>query len=300
MLNMLRPVLHGLVALAVLVGSVALAVVRGETPVESRSTEPATLASEHSTELDLEAPTNQPAQLWLGVIVPLEEVEVAAPVQARIETVHVRLGERVERDQVLVSIDARELDEDLAAARASLHALQASHAETKVESERADDQHRRTSVLGDIVAEQERSDAQLDSKVAAARVDRAAATITEQRALIAKLETARLDTEVRAPFSGIVSLRHVDAGAFTAEGAALIELVSHTRILRLAAPSPARVGLRLNVVCGDAGIRLAAIVERVAPQRDVASGMTLVEARLEGEDEVAIGEACEATPDTPD
>ena len=39
------------------------------------------------------------------------------------------------------------------------------------------------------------------------------------------------------------------------------------------------------------------VVERVAPQRDVASGMTLVEARLEGGDEVAIGETCEAQPE---
>jgi multidrug efflux pump subunit AcrA (membrane-fusion protein) len=128
-------------------------------------------------------------------------------------------------------------------------------------------------------------------------VDRAAATIAEQRALIAKLEKASLDTEVRAPFAGIVALRHVDAGAFTSEGTALIELVSHARLLRLAAPSGARVGQRLQVICGDARVPLVAVVERVAPQRDVASGMTLVEARLEGGDAVAIGEACEATPE---
>lgn len=292
---MLKPVLHGLVAIAVLVGSVAIAVMRGETPVEASSVEPTSVASE--VEPDAIDAIDEPAQPWLGVVVPLEEVEVAAPIHARIETVHVRLGETVERDQILVSIDGRELDEDLAAARASLHALQASHAETSAERERADDQHRRTNALGDIVAEQERTDAQLGSKVAAARVDRAAATITEQRALIAKLETARLDTEVRAPFAGIVSLRHVDAGAFTAEGDALIELVSHARILRLAAPSGARVGQQLNVVCGDARVRLEAVVERVAPQRDVASGTTLVEARLESSGEIAIGEACEASPD---
>jgi multidrug efflux pump subunit AcrA (membrane-fusion protein) len=289
---MLKPMLHGLAALAVLIGSVAIAVARGETPVESGAVE-AISASEARPQEPSDAIEPSP---WLGVVVPLEEVEVAAPVQARIERVHVRLGEAVVRDQVLVSIDRRELDEDLAAARASLHALQAGHAETKVELERADDQHRRTHALGDVVADQERTDAELGSKVAAARVDRAAATIAEQRALIAKLETARLDTEVRAPFAGIVSLRHVDAGAFTAEGAALIELVSHARILRLAAPGAARVGQRLHVVCGNARVRLDAIVERVAPQRDVASGMTLVEARIEGGAEVAIGEACEARP----
>lgn len=295
---MLKPMLHGLVALVVLIGSVAIAVARSETPVESRSQEPTGTASEHPTEPEPRDAIEEPAT-WLGVVVPLEEVEVAAPIHARIETVHVRLGQRVERDQVLVSIDRRELDEGIAAARASLHALQAGHAETKVELERADDQHQRTSSLGNFVAEQERTDALLASKVAVARVDRAAATIAEQRALIAKLETARLDTEVRAPFAGIVSLRHVDAGAFTAEGAALIELVSHARILRLAAPSPAHVGQRLHVVCGDEGVQLAAVVERVAPQRDVASGMTLVEARLEGEGEgeVAIGEACEGKPE---
>ena len=62
----------------------------------------------------------------------------------------------------------------------------------------------------------------------------------------------------------------------------------------VAAPSQPTVGQRLRVLCGDA--RLEAVVERVAPQRDVASGMTLAEARIEGDVGVAIGEACEATP----
>jgi multidrug efflux pump subunit AcrA (membrane-fusion protein) len=289
---MLRPLLHGVTALMVLVGSVALAVSRGETPIDKASAEGPGVESDPEPS----GAAEQPRQTWLGVVVPLEEIKVAAPIDARIETVHVRLGERVEVDQVLVSIDRRQLDDDLAAARASLSALQAGHAEAKAEYERADDQHRRTDALGDVIAEQERTDARLDSKVATARVDRAAATIAEQRALIAKLEKASLDTDVRAPFAGVVALRYVDAGAFTTEGAALIELVSHTRILRLAAPSGAQVGQRLQVVCGEAQVELAAVVERVAPQRDVASGMTLVEARLEGGDAVAIGEACQATP----
>lgn len=290
----MRPFLHAVVALVVLIGAVVIAVQRGETPIAA--SEPASVSSdEHTSKPEPSEPTQAPTQQpWLGVIVPLEEIEVAAPIDARIEAVHVRLGETVERDRTLVTLDRRQLDEDLAAARASLHALQASRKESEAELERADDQHRRTSALGEIVAEQERTAARLDSKVAAARVDRAAATIAEQRALVAKLEAARLDTEVRAPFDGIVALRHVDAGAFTAEGTALIELVSHTRILRLAAPTHATVGQRLQVVCDD--VRMEAVVERVAPQRDVASGMTLVEARLEGDVAVAIGSACEATP----
>lgn len=290
---MLRALAHVVVALALLIGSVAIAVSRGETPVASVS-EPDSPVIERVPEPSDTA--SEPREPWLGVIVPLEEVEVAAPIHARVEAVHVRLGERVEAGQVLVSLDRRQLDEDLAAACAGLRALQAQLGEAKAELERADDQHRRVSALAEIVAEQERSEARITSKVAAARVERAAATIVEQRALIAKLESARLDTAVRAPFAGIISLRHVDAGAFRAEGAPLLELVSHTRILRLAAPVPARPGQQLWVVCG--GIAGEAIVERIAPQRDVTSGMTLVEARLEGAGvkTVAIGQACEATP----
>lgn len=290
----MKPFLHAVVALVVLIGAVVIAVQRGETPIAA--SEPGLVPVDEPAPSEPER-TDAPAQQepWLGVIVPLEEIAVAAPIDARIEAVHVRLGETVDRDQTLVTLDRRQLDEDLAAARASLHALQASRKESEAELERADDQHRRTSALGEIVAEQERTAARLDSKVAAARVDRAAATIAEQRASIAKLEAARLDTEVRAPFDGIVALRHVDAGAFTAEGTALIQLVSHARILRLAAPTRATVGQRLHVVCDDE-VRLEAVVERVAPQRDVASGMTLVEARLEGDVGVAIGAACEATP----
>jgi len=300
---MLRTLLHALAVLGVLVGSVAIAVARGETTVlpepVSGSAQIAQIATKPQQEPvgAVEASASEP---WLGVIVPAEEVAVAAPVAARLEAVHVRLGGRVTRSQVLATIDRRQLEQDLAAARASLVSLRARRAETDVELEQARDQDVRTASLGELVAEQERTTARLQAKGAQARLERADADVAEQKAQLAKLEALRLDGDVRAPFDGVVARRHVDAGAFVAEGAPLLELVGTDRLLRLAVlgtlPEP---GTRVQVRCDGSSEPLVATVERLSPQLEVAAGTVVAEARLElpaGRSAPAIGVACEGAP----
>lgn len=302
---MLRTLLHALVVLGVIVGAVTIAVARGESteaapygPLEAA--EAIAAAPEGDAETVEASSTMGAPPPWLGVVVPAEEVAVAAPVAARIETVHVRLGDRVTRSQVLASIDRRQLEQDLAAARASLSSLRARRAESDVELEQARDQDVRTASLGELVAAQERNAARLQARAAQARLERADADVAEQKAKIAKLEALRLDSDVRAPFDGVVALRHVDAGAFVAEGAPLLELVGTERLLRLAVPGPSpEPGTRVRMRCDGMTEPLAAVVERLSPQLEVAAGTVVAEARLElaeGQLAPAIGVACEGAP----
>lgn len=300
---MLRTLLHAIVVVGVIVGSVAIAVARGETTIPSAVPVQAAEALGHAPELDDEAAAAGRAaasEPWLGVVVPAEEVAVATPIAARIESVHVRLGDRVTRSQVIATIDQRQLEQDLAAARASLVGLRARRTESDVELEQARDLDVRTAGLGELVPAQERNTTRLQAKAAIARRERADADVAEQKAKIAKLEALRLDSDVRAPFDGVVALRHVDAGAFVAEGAPLLELVGTDRLLRLAVPGHApEPGTRVHMRCDGLSEPLWAIVERLSPQLEVATGTVVAEARLElaaGRSAPAIGVACEGAP----
>lgn len=294
---MLKTLLHAIAVVVVIVGAVVVAVSRGETTElpAAVSAEASSVAVEGAIAPAVVA-AKAPAP-WLGVVVPTEEVAVAAPIAARIEAVHVRLGDRVTRSQVLATIDRRQLEQDLAAARASLVGLRARRAEADVELEQARDEDARTRGLGALVAEQERTAARLRVKAAQARLERAEADVVEQKAKIAKLDASGLDADVRAPFDGVVAMRHVDAGAFVAEGAPLLELVGEDRLLRLAVPGRAPVvGARVQMRCDDAGEPVVAVVERLSPQLEVAAGTVIAEARMElgeGQAAPAIGVACE-------
>ena len=69
------------------------------------------------------------------------------------------------------------------------------------------------------------ADAESDLAVAAAQVVQAEASIAvleEQAALLAE---RRRDLEITAPFDGVVTKRHAEAGAWIAEGGAVVEIV---------------------------------------------------------------------------
>lgn len=296
---MLRSLAQVLAVVGVMLGAVFVAIARGETPLGLHAEGAAREPSDDGHPVaarpdDVHDDAVRSDSTWLGVIVPREQVELAAPLGARIEHVHVQLGKRVAAGEVVVTLDRRGVAQALVAARASLAALRAGAAEAELARTQARDTHTRTRELGELVAAEERRAVELASEAAATRVDRASAHVVEQRAKIAELEALEHDGEVRAPFAGHIALRHVDAGAFAGEGTPLVELVSEARLVRLALPREhARVGVGLRLACADVG-ELDVTLDRVAPQLDPASGLVLVEAELDARAQPSLGEVCEA------
>ena len=62
---------------------------------------------------------------FLGVVLPTEAVDVAAETDGRLESVEVRVGDRVQKDDRIATIDTRSLERDLQMAEAALRALEA-------------------------------------------------------------------------------------------------------------------------------------------------------------------------------
>ena len=133
----------------------------------------------------------------------------------------VRAGEPVARlDGARIDLELRVLEANTAVARATL-------AERELGVRRAErdlDLLRRAAAQGGTNP-REIADAESDLAVAAAQVVQAEASIAvleEQAALLAE---RRRDLEITAPFDGVVTKRHAEAGAWIAEGGAVVEIV---------------------------------------------------------------------------
>jgi membrane fusion protein (multidrug efflux system) len=149
---------------------------------------------------------------FLGDVDALQYAELAAGASGEVRQVTVRVGDRVERGQLLV-----EVDPSLAAAR--VRAAAASKEAAAAQLERARRDAERLSTAGpDIAAAAEIEQATQESKRAAAERQRVKAAEAEARAQLGR-------HRVRAPFDGVVASRNVDPGDWVDPGVPVLELV---------------------------------------------------------------------------
>ncbi|MBW2232976.1 MAG: efflux RND transporter periplasmic adaptor subunit [Deltaproteobacteria bacterium] len=124
----------------------------------------------------------------LGTARANESVEIRPLVSQRIVAIRFEEGQRVEAGRVLVELQSAEARADVASARATL-----------AESE---SQLRRTRTLYETKAV---SASELEQRLTRRDADRAALDAAEARLA---------DTRVRAPFAGVLGLRHVSIGSY--------------------------------------------------------------------------------------
>ena len=149
-----------------------------------------------------------------GKLVARNHARVAAEVGGRITEIVRDEGASVAEGEAVLTIDPerRRLERDDAAARM---------AETTAALAEAEREHGRIRALFDKgVASQARLD-ETDTQLRLARSRRDAA-----RAQLGVAERALADASVRAPFAGVVAVRHISAGEFVQPGTTLFELVA--------------------------------------------------------------------------
>jgi RND family efflux transporter MFP subunit len=224
---------------------------------------------------------------FVGVVLSGETVEVAARVDGRVESVDVRIGDHVAQGRRLAAIDRRALVRELTTLRAGADALAAETDRSGVGLEEADTRlaHRRSAAALPIpaVSGEDLASAQYREREAAAALRVAEARLAERRGQIAQTQQQLDDTDVRAPFDGVVAARYVDPGATVLRGASLVRLVSTgAPRVRFAVPEGAvdavRPGTRVSVAVDGVLQSLEAEVEKVAPEVETASRMIFVEA----------------------
>jgi RND family efflux transporter MFP subunit len=235
-----------------------------------------------------------------GSIEAVTEAPVLARASGYIRKRLADIGDRVAAGQVLAEIEAPEIEQQTLQAKAqveqsasAIQQAQASLAQGQANLQLAEVTKERWQKLFDkgVVSRQENDTYRaqwaaqqanvesLGKAVAAARGNLAAA-----QANLARLQDMQSYQTVRAPFSGVITLRNVDTGMLVTEGATLLYRIAQTDRLRTylnvpqAEAGSVRPGQKATLVIPDlAGRKFPGVVTRTANALDPSSRTLLVE-----------------------
>jgi len=142
---------------------------------------------------------------WVGEARGMADVEIRARVPGYLQEIHFIEGTQIKKDQLLYSIDAQEVEDQVAAARASL-------AEAQVLMANAEADARRYRPLAKINAVSQRD---LDNAVA--QEGAARERVEAAKAMLSLAETQLGYTRIRAPFDGIIGFTQARVGDFVGQ-----------------------------------------------------------------------------------
>ncbi|MCS6771762.1 MAG: efflux RND transporter periplasmic adaptor subunit [Kiritimatiellae bacterium] len=196
----------------------------------------------------------------VGTVSAAERVKVAARIQAQVSEVRASAGQRVERGQVLLVLDDREIREQLTAAEAQLRQAEADYDRTRRLFEAR------------TASEQELTAAESAYRSARAQVDRIRVMLSY--------------TEIRSPLTGVVIERHVEVGDLASPGQELMALYDPTR-MRLEAAAPVRLirflslGASVPVSVEHPPLSLSGVVAEIVGEIDPRSRTQIVRVDLQ-------------------
>jgi RND family efflux transporter MFP subunit len=158
----------------------------------------------------------------VGTVKPVYEAAVASKLLARVTEVRVRAGQAVSRDDVLVRLDDAELQARLKQAEAALAAAKSAHEQAAIDFRRA-----QQLLESRAIARAEYDQFETAFRTAAAQLERAQQAVHEAKVL---LDYAT----IRAPMTGIVVDKRVEAGDTVIPGQVLLTLYDPTRMQMVA------------------------------------------------------------------
>lgn len=219
---------------------------------------------------------------FIGVVVPRNSVDLSSRFESRLLRLEVEVGDKVRQGQVLAYLDTQPLEQELAAARASLQGSRAEESAAAAALAEARERKGRyftpRSLKLEIYSQEELASVRYQERAAAARLESARATIRERQARVVELQQHITDAALVAPFDGIVASRPVSPGASVSPGQAVLKLLGTggTRI-RFAVPESDAAALSpgqpLQVAAKEGGLALGGRVESIAPEVDAAARM---------------------------
>ncbi|MEX0654977.1 MAG: efflux RND transporter periplasmic adaptor subunit [Phycisphaeraceae bacterium] len=266
----------GLVLFAAIAGVLVLAFMpeqEAEAPADARGerTLPVRVA-------EVRGVTLQETVLGVGTLRATAVVEVRPEVAGRVRSITFEEGSFVEEGQLLVEIDDDKLRRQLASREAALRAAQ-------VAVDNAQRTFARQQQLRDrgVVSADDFDQAQAALNSAEAEVDRLEAEL-------ALVEQQVEDTQIRAPFGGMISQRMVDRGAYVNAGDDLARLYQ-TDPLEIAFSVPERYMGQVQsgqpvavTVTAYPDRTFDGVVDFVSPAIDEATRSFLVKARIDNPD----------------
>lgn len=240
------------------------------------------------------------AESYVAVVFARDEVDIVAEITGVLEEVHVRLGDPVEKGDLLVTFRDAPLRQELAQAEALHDAAQAELQLRRVELDQASRRVERRGSLDGAVSQEELAELEGAREAAASRVAMAEASVRERAARMASLRDDLARTQVRAPVTGTVAVRHVDAGGLVSMGSPLVRLLSHDTWLRFAVPPEVAVALNpdqpVSLRVDGRAEPIPAVIRQIAPDVDPIAELVFVEADL-ADDDLVVGTVGRVTLD---
>lgn len=189
--------------------------------------EPGVAVPDHARTFTVSRQTLTPRIDVVGTVESEERIHLSSRIQGYVKDVFVSAGASVARNQLLVTIDDREIKEQMRAAKA--------------QSNLAETEYNRTRVLYEKKATTEQALVAAESMYSSARAE------------LQRIQVMLSYAKITSPIDGIVIDRRVEAGDLANPGQLLL-VVYDPQHMRLAAPVPVRLvqklslGQKLNVV----------------------------------------------------
>jgi RND family efflux transporter MFP subunit len=225
---------------------------------------------------------------FLGVVLATQTVDLAPRMSGRVETVYVRMGERVNANALIAALDTTAIRHDLSIGEAKFRVARADESRAKTELTQVKDELEALAPLktsGHISA-RELAAAKYKHESALASFEAARARVTEAEAQVQQLKQTLAEAQIRAPFRGVISDRYVDPGAMVGPSIPIARLVSADDLrVRFAIPEEVAgaiaLGMAIQVQVSALNVPLSGVVENIAPEVDIASRYVYAEGKIE-------------------
>ena len=172
----------------------------------------------------------------VGNLIGAQTVEAGPKVAGRLETVSVRLGDRVTRGQTIATVEDREIQEQVKQAKASYDVSAATIRQREADLRLAQTNLDRSRNLFErqLIPKQTFDDTDSRYQAAVAQLDLARAQFAQAQARLDELKINLSNTNITSPVSGFVGKRSLDPGAWVTPNAPFISVVD-IGIVRLVA-----------------------------------------------------------------
>jgi len=149
-----------------------------------------------------------------GKLEPKEYVDVGTQVSGQLKTIHVEIGDAVEKDQLLAEIDRRVYQAQVEANEARLKSLKAQLNEQQAQLTLAKQNLKRNQnlIAANAISQQVVQESEAEAAVAEARVGATQAQIKEVESNLAGNRTNLEFTRIHAPMAGTVTTRTAREG----------------------------------------------------------------------------------------
>lgn len=221
---------------------------------------------------------------FVGVVLSRQAVQVAPKFEGPLASVKVRMGDEVKQGDVIAVLDTSALRKELAVAEAVVLAAHSDERKARAELEELKLKLDTAKRIEKYISAAEIAGIESQYNAGIAKVESSQAIKLEKQARVRQLQETLSNTEIRAPFAGVVAARYADPGAIVAQTKPVIRLVSDDRFVRFAVPeehrSAVHVGQEVSAAVDSQKLLGSGVVEKVAPEVDSASGTIFVEASL--------------------